>query len=439
MPILLERDTIGFEASNSKTILEKHTDYLRDNWFREGLPYNWQDLEGTGFMIKKQVDLIFSETSPGDSFEERRRKIKLGLKKTEEDIKGFMLEYLAEGLVFPIFYKVTEVDGVRRIVSPLYGNKKMVDTVSSEERGGSVKKTLVERVEPFFLAMEDYSIAVMTSPKGPSGLRDEAGIPIVYSDSQTYIWQKRGRDIVGFTVRTDFSNREHRELLKRLGGDSLSEDSNLSHYVENVAFIRGSDAELSIKDIVDAMRGVRFRLSGGSLYAYKNRSWHEVYKDLERREELWRFDETTKRIVDEFKERVLSKSDIITKKEVQEALAVTILRVSKFLRGNNTRKRVSLSWEGDIGLREQGSSYGEILEHVRELPGCAGGGSDYKKLFDSITPRFGFLGEDEFGSLEFECPRCGKINVRPRGRLISRCQHCGSSDVSCEESLPQAV
>lgn len=42
------------------------------------------------------------------------------------------------------------------------------------------------------------------------------------------------------------------------------------------------------------------------------------------------------------------------------------------------------------------------------------------------------LDSDEFGSLAFKCPVCGVVNVRPRGELLSACQHCNSSEVMCE-------
>jgi hypothetical protein len=38
--------------------------------------------------------------------------------------------------------------------------------------------------------------------------------------------------------------------------------------------------------------------------------------------------------------------------------------------------------------------------------------------------------KDQFGSLRFSCPNCGRINTRPFGRLIPMCQHCGA-DVRC--------
>ena len=38
---------------------------------------------------------------------------------------------------------------------------------------------------------------------------------------------------------------------------------------------------------------------------------------------------------------------------------------------------------------------------------------------------------DQFGSLEFDCPKCRRTNRRPRGMLIPNCQKCGA-DVSCK-------
>jgi hypothetical protein len=41
-----------------------------------------------------------------------------------------------------------------------------------------------------------------------------------------------------------------------------------------------------------------------------------------------------------------------------------------------------------------------------------------------------FSREDQYGSLDFECPSCKKTNTREPGKLLSHCQHCGC-DVRC--------
>ena len=39
-------------------------------------------------------------------------------------------------------------------------------------------------------------------------------------------------------------------------------------------------------------------------------------------------------------------------------------------------------------------------------------------------------GSDQYGSLEFECPKCKKSNKRSSGKLIPNCHYC-NADVSC--------
>lgn len=48
----------------------------------------------------------------------------------------------------------------------------------------------------------------------------------------------------------------------------------------------------------------------------------------------------------------------------------------------------------------------------------------------SVLGISGSLESDQYGSLEFECPKCNKTNKRSRGGLIPNCQHC-NADVSC--------
>ena len=53
---------------------------------------------------------------------------------------------------------------------------------------------------------------------------------------------------------------------------------------------------------------------------------------------------------------------------------------------------------------------------------CAGG---EKTLSELIVDGLGM--EDQYGSLEFACPKCGGTNSRPFGQLMSNCQHCGAN------------
>jgi len=402
---------------------------IRQNRQEYGLHSNWSDLPGTGFQVQKQIELLYSDQN---TTETKTEKLDRWLTQTREDIKGFAIEYLAEGLVFPIFYKIDYVDGKERVVAPLYGNRKMVDTVSSEERHGVVKKILEEKLEPFFLNAPVGAIAVMTSPSGWSGLKDQEGNAIEFPDSQTYIFQKRENEIAGFTIRTDFSEEEHKEFIERLSGRELPSGMSVCDFVDNVVFLKRGE----IEDVVDTMKDTRFDKTGGSLLAYKNRFWKEVYSDLKRREELWTFDEKTKELVSEFEDFVLTYN--YSEKELKEALAITVLSVAHVVKGGVLDKKSYSGMEVHFDRHADyiAIPYADILKKTQEVGGCAGGGNGFQgsQLFvSSITPRHAFLeqwdfkSQDEYGSLEFDCPHCEGKNKRSPHKLIENCQSCGKS------------
>lgn len=370
---------------NKRGSLAYAIDHFRRHWQEEGLPYNWRDLPGTGFQMQGQMRMLAADLARSTSTDERRERFVGWLAKTDKDIRGFGLEYLCEGLVFPITYRIALVGGQERLIAPLYGNKLMVDTVSSEERNGAVKKSLVGKIEPFLLKAPEGSIAVMTSPSGWSGMKDNQGRDIVYPDSQTYILQKRGNEIVGFTIRTDFTLKEHSELLRTLkilhGLDDTipSEHESVAHFVETIVRVTPSEETISIKDVVDTMRIVRLNTSTRD-DAYKKRQWEEVYRDLKRGNDLWQYDKRVEAMIAEFTQYVLS--GMWTMEDVEEALAVTILRIARFLRGGKGL---------NIAMHYAEPKYGDILKDVQSIPGCAGGGS--LTFVDSISPRHSTTGE----------------------------------------------
>lgn len=64
---------------------------------------------------------------------------------------------------------------------------------------------------------------------------------------------------------------------------------------------------------------------------------------------------------------------------------------------------------------------------------AAGCGSSSSVSQDKFSPFSvsDFTMTDKYGDRTFECPECGKTNVRPKDELIKNCQHCNSSKVSC--------
>lgn len=77
--------------------------------------------------------------------------------------------------------------------------------------------------------------------------------------------------------------------------------------------------------------------------------------------------------------------------------------------------------------------------NLGEKGGSILGGPDMLFLSNSVA-QFG-LDSDEFGSLKFKCPNknCKKENIRPYGKLIEQCQHCGSTEVACKDEKATSI
>jgi len=84
-----------------------------------------------------------------------------------------------------------------------------------------------------------------------------------------------------------------------------------------------------------------------------------------------------------------------------------------------------------------GASIDQIIYHMTQTGflgqnpvGCGGSTLSTSSLSYTETLIRSIGNEDQYGSLEFSCPKCGATNIRPFGRLISNCKHCGG-DVRC--------
>lgn len=108
-----------------------------------------------------------------------------------------------------------------------------------------------------------------------------------------------------------------------------------------------------------------------------------------------------------------------------------VLSNNQVLDKNELRKRASFISEMILnGANQRQIAYeaqrlGLLGEHSISCPSAA----NKMQTFAEFTT--GFFGlEDQYGPLNFSCPKCGATNTRPFGSLISNCQHCGG-DVTC--------
>lgn len=77
----------------------------------------------------------------------------------------------------------------------------------------------------------------------------------------------------------------------------------------------------------------------------------------------------------------------------------------------------------------------QVIEKVMGGCGMSGGfsiGKSITSFISSVLENVSnvFSGKDQYGSLEFKCPKCKQTNRRPKGQLIPNCQHC-NANVCC--------
>lgn len=399
--------------------LQEQIDYFDQNYIREGLPRDWWNINDVGFSMKSQMRLL-AETGDKRSWTEQ----------AERDLRGFTLEYLGRGIVFPVEYTI--VNG--ELIDRRYGNRRLLDTVDSSERGGAVKESL-SKMQEHLVAAQDGEIAVMVSPPGWTGLTMDGGEKIVYEDTQTFYLQKTGDMVLGVTLRTDFNLPEARMLIKQLTGQELPASASVIDCVKAISIINPNTDNIgSPSDLISVLQKVKKESRPAEAgYAYKDKPWKNMERDIDRRQELYEFDEKTGEIINKFKEYVLSGNH--TQLEIQKALAATFLRLSKYFLVDKKIQYGKIRTETyarDIAAM-RAMTYGQIVEEVQKLPGCAGGGNSATSV-TSITERLALVLEpDRYGKRTFNCPNipeCGRTIIRPKDELVSNCPYCGT-DVRC--------
>ncbi len=395
---------------------------------------NQQDmylLPGTGFQVRTQVDLLLENHKNGVPLSD-------SLQQVEQDLQGFKTEYLLELPVFPIVLEKQEYEGKTRLVGALYGGKPFADAISSDERDGVVKKS-TEKIEETLLTAEPGTMVIMTSPAGWSGYqtKDNKLEPlnpydikmgnaeeIEYPDSQTYCFQvQKDGSIRGFTLKTDMTLSQNKQLLKNLGVPEdafqsvVDNRADIKRVVESVVVIDPKEDE-SIEDIAQNIQHIK----GGEV-AYKDsadrsRTFAEMMDLLQNPDSLWTLDATVKSYIDPLKAYIsqrITDSDEETRGDLETAMGLTALKLMHEIRPPKQKKKVM--WRGaryDIEDRIVSPfDAQDTLEEMRKIAGCAGGGKK-KNILNSITPRTGFNKDDDEQEW-FSCPKCGYRASGPIG------------------------
>jgi len=375
------------EVYRPKSALEEQIDYFNQNYKKEGLPRNWWNINNVGFSMKAQMRLL---TEVGDRT--------TGANQVERDLRGFCLEYLKQGTVFPFEYEI--VNG--ELVDRKYG-RKMLATVDPKERGGAVFESL-SLIQNYLLEGGDGATAVMVSPPGDTGLLMDNGRRIVYEDTMTFHFQKKGNKVIGTTLRTDFDLIKAKELVEQLTGRKLPQGASTIDCVRAIAFRDGENtsSDITTQNLINTLETIQ-----KSRFSHKEKTWSQMRRDVERRQELYDFDEKTGEIINEFKEYMLSGEH--AELEIQKALAATFLRLSMYFlvdkKMHYEEVDTAIHQLGNIATRHA-MTYGQVVEKVQKLPGCAGGSS--ATATTSITERSATAWDGKTYDEPGPCRLCGK-------------------------------
>lgn len=397
----------------------------------EGLPEDWQNLQygdmQVGFSIKGQMDLLKDDTPESRG---------IWASQTRRDMQGFIIEYLSPYNVYPWLQEKREnFDGTANLVDARYGGKRMVDTVSDKERGGSVKSVL-EVIDQAVVSgkVPDGSMFMQISPQdeSPTGLVQDNGEQVIYKDTHLIFSQVRGNKLEGFTVKTDFTKAECRELIKRVSGKIIPVDAPIEDYIRAVVYIDPRVSNLrSVDDLVGVAADVRSDLSFGSKNAYKDKSWKYVLEQIREGEKLYEWTDTAQSILQQSEQDIIR--DNPTKEELLDYIAATILRISQAVQIDQKQLVQAAVERGTQHLFNYRvpPNFGEVLKITAAIQGCAGGGK-----VTSVGGAFGVNRAPTVGGTSAEsCPKiscpCGweasESEVASiQAGILTRCPECKS-------------
>jgi hypothetical protein len=380
------RDNVIFlEKYRPKTTLGKHIEYLDRNWLSEGLSSDWYNIDNVGFSMKRQMRLL---REVGDT--------QTWVDQVERDIRGFGLEYLNRGAIFPFEY---QIEG-QELVDKKYGNRKMTDTVDSRERNGAVLESLV-KVQEHLLNGREGDSAVLVSPPGWTNLSMDDGSKIVYTDTMVFHFERSGNKVIGTTFRTDFNFKEAKKLVGQLTGQDLPPSATIIDCTKAVVLKNGDlSKESKASDLIKVLENV-----SRSGYAYKNKTWQDLRGDIAKRDFLYNFDNNVTQIINDFRDHMAAGG--LTELQIKKALAATFLRFSKYILNDNKTYE-----EKDKSVYQKENSYaaatyGEVIQEVEKMPGCAGGGST-SSISSIINRSVTKLGKDFEFDQKGPCRLCGK-------------------------------
>lgn len=244
-----------------------------------------------------------------------------------------------------------------------------------------------EKIEKAFLKGSDF-LFLWISPPG----KKEDG----YGDySFTFVGEVKDNKIRVVPYRNRLSPSQHREVASIFSKDSEKLKTDID-FLANPVFIQKKEELTNAEDLLLRI-GEKERI---------DISWR------------LRLEAKVRSLVDMFIEGVKNNAQDWELDKIKTAIEnFTIDKKTEIIKGEFT------SYDFDaIDLIDTYGSYAPP-----KVSGSCGSSSTTLMDFQSkFNP-----GSDKYGERSFECPACGKTNIRPKDELIKNCQHCGSSKISC--------
>lgn len=415
---------------------ERHSSYtLLNERPARATENKWWFLPGTGYDVRGQINEFVRDYNQAiESGIDVQLVVDAFTDKASENIRHFCIEYPLQRLVFPIFLDIQQREGVKRLVAPRYNNQVYTDLISEQERKGWVRRS-IRQIEEFLAEAEEGSMAILVSPPGWSDLDDRQGGEIIFADNQIYIYKKEKKGVTARTLRTDMDLEESESFLEQFevpipDPQKYPTEERIVNIVSSPIFLRSSNLN-TFEAVVDVIKRVK-----REKFAYKNRSFDEILYDLSLREKLLELNQDIQKyaepIIKEFSEYVLRKLRQVSEDAVdgvEKELGKAILRIHKAIKSG-------YSSDFDIRLTRvmTEEDYQQELKVLTEYKGCNGGGSSQfiMTVFGPREMMSSLATKDQYGSLEFPCPKCKRVNRRPYGQLMPNCQYSDcQADVRC--------
>lgn len=268
-----------------------------------------------------------------------------------------------------------------------------------------------EKFEREVIESEEGTMAIWVSP--PGAKNDGYG-----DYSFTFIGQveegEEGRRVRMIPYRNQASINEHNKYLSEITGENVDFSADIE-FLNSPFVVKKRPGLENSEDILRAI-GENEEFDNGWRKDFVRENWFmfqhflNQVKDNATDEELAKTRNAIEFCAIEYKNRMGKEVVMEDKYEYQLPILSAEEYVDKF---------------GGYELPKVSGSCGPSGEDMSGLSTPM----EFQELFSkSLSSE-----EDEFGSLKFKCPEksCGKENVRPRGKLLEKCQHCRSTKVAC--------